>query len=174
MAQGRHTLLPAAGGTLQRQAVLAVCLHDDTPLAGFADGQLSGAFGTLGGVYDLVAQLVIARLVAHIPASLQVSARLWRSPPFDFGGFGQLPVCAWRALGTAAVSISYRLHRCRDDVVDGVCCEKAVDFFVWPVKGVAEQCAALHPLEWADGLVLVAIHCMSETGFEPVTSSSGV
>src|ERR1019366_3442854 len=56
--------------TLQRQSILAVRLHDGTLLAGFADGQLSGAFGTLGGVHDLVAQLVIVRLFAHLRQSL--------------------------------------------------------------------------------------------------------
>ena len=46
--------------------VLAVGPRDPALLAGFADGQLSGAFGTLGGIHDLVAQLVVANFVAHI------------------------------------------------------------------------------------------------------------
>src|SRR5438093_1356519 len=76
---------PGAQWTLQRQAVLAVRLHDETLLAGFADGQLSRAFGPLGGVHDLVAQLVIPRLVAHVRQSL-CDIRLLDLAPWRRGG----------------------------------------------------------------------------------------
>ena len=51
---------------LQRQMVLAVGPRDPALLAGFGDGQLSSPFGTLGGIHDLVAQLVVTNFVAHI------------------------------------------------------------------------------------------------------------
>jgi hypothetical protein len=50
--------------------VLAVGPRDPALLAGFGDGQLSGAFGTLGGIHDLVAQLVVVNFVTHICQSL--------------------------------------------------------------------------------------------------------
>jgi hypothetical protein len=55
---------------LQRQVVLAVGPRDLALLAGFADGQLSSPFGALGGIHDLVAQLVVTNFVAHICQSL--------------------------------------------------------------------------------------------------------
>src|SRR2546430_5486607 len=51
---------------LQRQMVLAVGPRDPALLAGFGDGQLSSPSGALGGIHDLVAQLVVANFVAHI------------------------------------------------------------------------------------------------------------
>src|SRR5712692_3925861 len=70
-ADNRYRLLPqAAQRKLQRQAVLTVVLHDPTLPAGFGDGQLSGALGTFGGRHDLVAQRVVARLVAHVRQNL--------------------------------------------------------------------------------------------------------
>ena len=47
---------------LQRQAVLAVNLKNHAFAAGFADRQLGGAFGTLGSLHDLLAELVVASL----------------------------------------------------------------------------------------------------------------
>src|SRR5438876_11921333 len=41
-------------------------LHDPAQLASFADGQLSCPFRALGGIHDLVAQLVVANFIAHI------------------------------------------------------------------------------------------------------------
>ncbi len=55
---------------LKRQAVLTVRLHDPTLSAGLGDSQLSGALGTFGGRHDLVAQLVVARLVADVRENL--------------------------------------------------------------------------------------------------------
>src|SRR5207237_9231386 len=46
--------------------VLAVGPRDPALLASFADGQLSSPFGALGGIHDLVAQLVVANFIAHI------------------------------------------------------------------------------------------------------------
>ena len=43
--------------TLQREAVLAVRLHDPAVAAGRGDGQLGGAFGALGELHDLAAQI---------------------------------------------------------------------------------------------------------------------
>src|SRR6266480_900617 len=40
--------------------------RDPALLAGFGDGQLSSPSGALGGIHDLVAQLVVANFVAHI------------------------------------------------------------------------------------------------------------
>ena len=45
--------------------VLAVDPRDPALLAGFGDGQLGRPFGALGGIHDLVAQLVVVHLVAH-------------------------------------------------------------------------------------------------------------
>jgi hypothetical protein len=64
-----RVILPATGRLsktrakrkLERHMVLAVGPRDPALLAGFGDCQLSGAFGTLGGIRDLVAQLVVAR-----------------------------------------------------------------------------------------------------------------
>src|SRR5438105_14738101 len=50
--------------------VMAVVPRDPALLAGFADGQLSSPFGALGGIHDLVAQLVLANFIAHICQSL--------------------------------------------------------------------------------------------------------
>src|ERR1700693_2858170 len=50
--------------------VLAVSPRDPALLAGFRDGQLNSPFGTLGGIHDLVAQLVVAHLVTHVCQSL--------------------------------------------------------------------------------------------------------
>src|SRR6266571_4453804 len=50
--------------------VMAVGPRDPALLAGFADGQLSSPFGALGGIHDLVAQLVVANFIAHICQSL--------------------------------------------------------------------------------------------------------
>src|SRR3974390_2266760 len=55
---------------LQRQMVLVVGPRDPALLTGFADGQLSSSFGTFGGIHDLVAQLVVVRLVAHVRQGL--------------------------------------------------------------------------------------------------------
>lgn len=55
---GGQSLRPAA---LQRQAVLAVNLHDPTRAAGLADGHLRGPFGTFGEIHDLAAQLGVTR-----------------------------------------------------------------------------------------------------------------
>jgi hypothetical protein len=55
---------------LERQMVLAVSPRDPALLAGFRDCQLSSPFGALGGIHDLVAQLVVANFVAHICQSL--------------------------------------------------------------------------------------------------------
>jgi len=46
--------------------VLTVGPRDPALLAGFSDSQLSRPFGTLGGIHDLVAQLVVANFVAHL------------------------------------------------------------------------------------------------------------
>src|SRR5271166_275579 len=68
--------IPTAEGSrpemrkLQWQVVLAVGPRDPALLAGFADGQLRRPFGALGGIHDLVAQLVVVHLFAHICQSL--------------------------------------------------------------------------------------------------------
>src|SRR5208337_2078743 len=68
--------IPTAEGSrpemrkLQWQVVLAVGPRDPALLAGFADGQLRRPFGALGGIHDLVAQLVVTNFVAHICQSL--------------------------------------------------------------------------------------------------------
>src|SRR5271165_401453 len=59
-----------SGMELERQAVLAVLLHQGALPAGFGDGQLGGAFGTLGLLHDLLAKLVIASLLAESGQSL--------------------------------------------------------------------------------------------------------
>src|SRR5207302_11053983 len=62
---------PAANSRkLQRQAVLAVVVHDAALLTSLADGQLCRTFGTLGLLHDLLSQLAIAKLSATSSESL--------------------------------------------------------------------------------------------------------
>src|ERR1700730_11569685 len=54
----------------KRQAILAVGLHDGALPASLGDGQLRGAPGTNGEIHDMLAQLVITRLLAETGQSL--------------------------------------------------------------------------------------------------------
>ena len=49
----------------ERKTVLTVDLHNDTVAAGIGDGQLRSAFGTIGEIHDLLAELVVTGLVAQ-------------------------------------------------------------------------------------------------------------
>src|ERR1019366_4051650 len=54
----------------KRQSILAVGLHDGALPASLGDGQLRGAPGAIGQIHDLLAQLVIARLLAETDQGL--------------------------------------------------------------------------------------------------------
>ena len=70
----------------QRQAVLAVVLHEGALPASLRDSQLSGAFGTLGLLHDLLAKLVIAGLLAETGQRLSHVLRFHFLAP---GGCGE-------------------------------------------------------------------------------------
>ncbi len=71
----------------KRQAVLAVGLQDDAVTASVGDGQLRGAFGTIGEIHDLLAQLVVSGLAA------QCAERFGYILLFDFGARGSFRRC---------------------------------------------------------------------------------
>src|SRR5580700_10983591 len=60
----------AKSGTSKRQTILPVGLHDGALPASLRNGQLRGAFGTLGLIHDLLAELVIPSLLAEVRQSL--------------------------------------------------------------------------------------------------------